>query len=121
MSCGPAGPMETEGLNAKTQALSAHLASLLEFRVLQDPFWRRIILLVAAFWFAVGVALSIRAQPDIFDKLQWQPILWLVIFAIPVTLALNAYEFVLSARLISQQIGFRSALETTIIGGVANM
>jgi uncharacterized membrane protein YbhN (UPF0104 family) len=113
--------METEGLNAKTQALSARLASLLEFRALRDPFWRRIILLVAAFWFAVGVALSIRAQPDIFGSLQWQPILWLVVIAIPVTLALNAYEFVLAARLISQQVGFRSALETTIIGGVANM
>jgi uncharacterized membrane protein YbhN (UPF0104 family) len=109
------------GLNTRIQALGACVASLLEFSALRDPFWRRIILLVAAFWFAAGVALSFHAKPDTFSNLQWQPVLWLVIIAIPLTLALNAYEFVLSAQLIGQQIGFRSALETTIIGGVANM
>ena len=108
-------------MKAKTQALTARLASLLELRALQNPFWRRAILIVAALGFAIGIVLSVRAQPQVFNNLQWLPILWLVVVAIPVTLALNAREFVLSARLIGRHIGFRSALETTIIGGVANM
>jgi len=108
-------------LHAKSQVLIARLVSLVELRALQNPFWRRVILVGAALGFVIGIVLSIRAQPQVIYNLQWLPVLWLVALTIPATIALNAWEFVLSARLIGHHIEFRSALETTIIGGVANM
>jgi uncharacterized membrane protein YbhN (UPF0104 family) len=108
-------------LIGRTHAWKACLLSLLELRALSNPFWRRTILLVAALWFGAGVALSVYADPHRFSDLQWQPIVWLIAVAIPITIALNSLEFTLSGRLIGTHIGFRSAMETTIIGGVANM
>jgi hypothetical protein len=94
---------------------------LLDPRVLSNPRVRRAILLVAVLGFAAGIVVSIRAQPDLFSDLYLSPLLLVVVIVIPAIVLLNAYEFLLSARLIGRRIALGSALETTIIGGVANM
>jgi hypothetical protein len=89
--------------------------------MLSNPRVRRAILLIAVLGFAAGIAVSIRAHPGIFSDLQLSPVLLVVAIVIPATVFLNAYEFLLSARLIGRRISLPSALETTIIGSVANM
>jgi polysaccharide pyruvyl transferase WcaK-like protein/uncharacterized membrane protein YbhN (UPF0104 family) len=89
--------------------------------MLSSPRVRRAILLVATLGFAAGIVVSIRAQPGMFSDLHLSPVLLVVAIVIPATVFFNAYEFLLSARLIGRRIGLHSALETTIIGSVANM
>ena len=107
-------------MNASAAFIS-RVATIFDPGMLNSPRWRRPILIVAAIGFAVGILLSLQAQPDVFTELRWLPLALLALAAIPVTIALNAWEFQLSARLIGHEIGFGSAMETTIIGGVANM
>jgi uncharacterized membrane protein YbhN (UPF0104 family) len=89
--------------------------------MLSSPRVRRAVLLTAALGLAAGIVVSVRAQPGIFNDLHLVPILLVTVIAIPATVFLNAYEFLLSARLIGRHIALRSALETTIVASVANM
>lgn len=82
---------------------------------------RRVALILAVAGFAVGIALSIRAQPDILVNLSLGPVLMIILVAVPVTTGLNSLEFQMATRLLSQRISFRDSLETTIIGTAANM
>ncbi len=88
---------------------------------LNDPLWRRSILIIAAVGFVIGIVLSIRAQPNILSDLNWTPLVLVALVCIPVTLLLNTLEFGMSARLIGYKFPFWKAVETTIIGSVANM
>src|SRR6056297_183557 len=85
------------------------------------PAWQRILLVVAAMGFVLGIVLSIRAQPDLISGLRYQALIALALVGIPVTVFLNAEEFRLSARLVGQEFSRLTAMEVTIIASVANM
>lgn len=85
------------------------------------PLWQRALLILAALGFALGIYLSIRAQPELISDLDYQPLLVLALFAIPVTVLLNAEEFRLSAHLVGQDFPRAAAAEVTIVASVANM
>ncbi|MDN3720576.1 hypothetical protein QW131_18280 [Roseibium salinum] len=97
------------------------LKAVLSPAVLNDPVWRRAILIIAALGFVAGIGLSMRAQPGLLSNLDWRPVLCLILIGIPVTVVLNTLEFRATARLIGRSFTFARAAETTIIGGVANM
>jgi len=78
-------------------------------------------LVIAASAFAAGIILSLRSFPSLLSELNWQPILTMALVATPATLALNALEFSLSARLIGQSVPFGRALTVTIVGSAANL
>ena len=83
--------------------------------------FRQGILIVAVLALIAGIYFSFRSQPDLFREARLGPIVVLAMVAVPATIYFNALEFVLSARLIGHRIGLKSAAETSIIGGVANM
>ncbi|SDX79324.1 hypothetical protein SAMN05444358_111111 [Ruegeria halocynthiae] len=85
------------------------------------PLWKRLLLILAAFGFAIGVYVSIRAKPELVSDLNYIPLLILVVFGIPITVALNTEEFRLSGQLIGREFSRISALEITIVASVANM
>lgn len=85
------------------------------------PKLQRIALFVAFVGFVVGIVLSLRAQPDLLSGLNWLPLSLLCVFAIPVTIFLNALEFKLTGKLLSQDVSLPEATEITILAGVANM
>lgn len=85
------------------------------------PLWMRIILVLAAFGFVLGIYLSWRAQPDLLDKLALGPLLYVIGIGIPLTVLLNILEFQTSARLVYQHFSLGRSAEITIIGSVANM
>ena len=88
---------------------------------MQNQGFRRTILFLAVIGLVIGIYLSVRAQPDIFTNAQLAPLLLLAFAAVPLTIFLNSLEFLLSARLIGRSVSLKSAAETVIIGGVANM
>ncbi len=86
-----------------------------------QPRVKRAILLLAVVFFTAGVWVSLRHQPDIFDRLDWTPVLLLMAVGVPISICINTWILVLTARLIGQHIAFVSALEIGIIGSAANM
>ena len=82
---------------------------------------RKPVFLAAAIFFTIGLVFSIYFQPDILNNLKFIPFLILIFAAIPATIMLNSFEFILSARLIDQRIPVLKAIEITIIGSAANM
>ena len=69
----------------------------------------------------VGIAISLDSNPEVLSDLDWRPLLVLVLVAVPVTIMLNAYEFVLIGRLVGREIGFATAIEISILGTAANL
>ncbi|MEO0441219.1 MAG: lysylphosphatidylglycerol synthase domain-containing protein [Pseudomonadota bacterium] len=102
----------------KILAIADHLMGLIP---MQNPRFRQSALIIAVLALIGGIFLSLRSQPELLGNVQWIPVLALALFAVPVTMFFNALEFVLSARLIGHRVGMKIAVETTIIGGVANL
>ncbi|MCY4333421.1 MAG: lysylphosphatidylglycerol synthase domain-containing protein [Litoreibacter sp.] len=86
-----------------------------------QPLWRRVLLVIAALGFILGIVLSYRAQPEVFSNLNPGILLLLASVAVPLTVLLNALEFQKSAALLGQKLALGPAAEVTIIGSVANM
>lgn len=106
---------------ARVNPVIGLLTALTDLRLLSTPAWRRVLLLMATLGFGAGFVLSVRHYPHGLNALQWTPLVLLAAVSIPVTIVLNTSEFVLSGRLIGTKLTFLNAMETTIIGGVANM
>ena len=85
------------------------------------PLWQRLLLIVAAVGFALGVYLSIRARPELVSDLNYLPLFLLAAFGVPVTVLLNAEEFRLSGQLVGRKFSRVSAVDITIVASVANM
>jgi hypothetical protein len=71
--------------------------------------------------FVAGIILAIKAQPDLFREARLLPLAAIGLVAVPLTLLLNALEFMLSARLLRQQVALGAALEVTVVGSAANL
>lgn len=97
------------------------LRYVLDMRWMNDPTVRKVILAVAVAFLLGGIAISLRQHPDVFSSLRWRPALLLVAIGVPLTLFLNAIEFILTGRLVGVTVSFVKALEVTIIGTAANM
>jgi hypothetical protein len=88
---------------------------------LNDPSLRRRVLYVASVLFLVGCAWSVARRPDLTTTLRLAPALAQVLFAIPLTVAANALEFRLTARMVEAEVSFGQALEVSILGSAANL
>ena len=108
-------------LRKKLQKIMTYADHVVGYVPMHNVRFRRATLTVAMLALIVGVYLSFRSQPDLFQQARLGPVVLLVLLAVPLTIYFNALEFVLSARLIGHKIGLKSAAEISIIGGVANM
>ena len=97
------------------------LARFIDPRGLNHPKAKRVMLGVAVLFLLVGIAISLDSNPEVLSDLDWRPLLVLVLVAVPVTIMLNAYEFVLIGRLVGREIGMPAAIEISIIGTAANL
>jgi len=82
---------------------------------------RAAVLAVAVLGFIVGIAVSLRAQPDLLSNIQIWPVLAVLLLTVPFNLLFNGVEFQLSVRLLGKDLSLADALETTIVGSAANM
>lgn len=82
--------------------------------------YKRVVLFLAALAFAAGIIVSAHAEPQLVTDIDWRVILLLLI-PVLIAIALNCCEFILCGRMIGQRISWRIAVETTVVGGVANM
>ena len=97
------------------------LARYIDPRVLNRTKAKRVILGLAVLFLLVGVAISLDRNPQVLNNLNWRPVLLLVLVAVPVTVMLSAYEFVLTGRLVGRQIAMSAAIEISILGTAANL
>jgi hypothetical protein len=97
------------------------LARFIDPRVLNKPKAKRIILGLAVLFLLAGIAISLGRNPEVLSNLDWRPVLILVLAAVPITIMLNAYEFVLTGRLVGRRIAMPPALESSILGTAANL
>ena len=97
------------------------LLSALDSRHLNNPKLRAAFLIVATALFAGGIAIALMDQPDVFEKIDWRPALMVVLIGGPITMLLNALEFILSGRLVGRTISFTRSLEVTVVASAANM
>jgi uncharacterized membrane protein YbhN (UPF0104 family) len=82
---------------------------------------KNLILLIAFVLLSVGVYISISDNPEVLRKANWDGIWAILLVGVPLTILLNALEFILSGRMISVSIAPIKALEVTIIGSAVNM
>jgi hypothetical protein len=87
---------------------------------LADPGVRRLALIVSALVFVVGLLFSVRARPDLLTDLRWGYLL-LALLAVPVSTTIGGVGFLLTAWLVRSPIGYRQAMEVTVLGGAANL
>jgi uncharacterized membrane protein YbhN (UPF0104 family) len=83
--------------------------------------WHRVALLVAALFFAGGLAWSVRAFPASLTELRLVPMLGVVLLGVPLTILLNAAEFIATADYTRRRSTWAGAVEVTIIATAANM
>ncbi len=101
--------------------LKTHLGRTLSWDLVRSRAFRRAALVVSMLFVAVGVAVSLAQEPALLRDLEWAPVLVVLCCGVPVTITLNAYEFLLSGRLVGQRIPFPRALEIAVVGTAANM
>ncbi len=82
---------------------------------------RSIALIAAIILFIVGLALSLKATPDLLERLRLWPLLIVLFLIIPVTIVLSALDFQLLAKLSGARAGFWRAAEVVIYTRAANM
>lgn len=88
---------------------------------MRGPAWlRRLALFLALMVLIAGLLLSLRAEPDLLDDLRPGPVAVMMLALLPATVLAGVLEFRLAVRLVGHEVGFRSALETTILGSAAN-
>lgn len=69
----------------------------------------------------VGIALSLRALPDLLQRLQPLPYVFLLLVGVPATVALNTYEYQLITAMGGRRVRWTDALEISIVTSIANM
>jgi len=105
----------------KTNDITVRLANFFNnFNFISDK-TKNIIFFLAFLVLIVGVHLSILNNPKVLSDVNWNDIFLIIVAAVPLTILLNALEFMLSGKLISVSITLPKALEITILGSAANM
>lgn len=102
---------------AGTESLFASLAG----ERLQSVKLRRGLLVFAALILVAGLYLSIRYQPGLLDRLDWQPALILFVLGVPLIILLSSLEFAVMVRILGRRTSLATAFEVTVIGAAANL
>lgn len=80
-----------------------------------------IAMLAALTLFCVGLFLSLRASPDILQRIQIGPLLIIILGTLPAGLALSAMDFQAMARLSNVKVRFWSAAEVVLYSRAASL
>lgn len=95
--------------------LSRHLRRRPSVRV------QRLLLVAAAVVFVVGGYVSIRALEVDLASIRWGPMALAALVGIPLSVVANAFEYLVSGRLLGQRIPPREALRVTTVAAAANL
>jgi hypothetical protein len=83
--------------------------------------FRHLALIVALTLFAGGLFLSLRANPDILDRLSLLPILTILFVTYPLGMVITAADFHVMARISGFSVGFWAAIRISLYSNAANM
>ena len=113
--------MEKDKAISYTKPGISHLIGLQQTLLKNKQLIRKAAMGLATVFLIVGLVYAYSLHPQVLQNLQWQPIVLLAVIGVPLTLALNAVEFRVLARLNRVQMPMVKALEVTVIGSAANM
>jgi uncharacterized membrane protein YbhN (UPF0104 family) len=82
---------------------------------------KKVILIIAIILLLMGIYYSILDNPEILNNINWKWIGLVLVAGVPLTVFFNAYEFFISAKMISVHVSFVKSIEVTVIGSAANM
>lgn len=82
---------------------------------------KKVALLLSVIFFILGLSYSLYTFPLALNDLQYVPLLLVMFIGVPLTIAIHAYEYLLSARISGKKALYRSAVEMTVIANAANM
>lgn len=82
---------------------------------------QRQFLVVASVVFVVGGWFSLRSLGVGFDTIQWWPLVLAGVLGVPLTIAANTGEYLLSVRFVGERTTFGEALRLTVIATAANL
>lgn len=94
-----------------------------EFRVSPQQ-WamaRKLALICAIVFFVAGLCWSLYFFPFDFAKLKLFPVLAVIAVGVPISILLNAWEFMLSANYSQRHLNLVPAIRVTVIATAANM
>lgn len=86
-----------------------------------SPTGQRVTLLAASSAFVVGGVIAVRRTDLDPQQFNFQPLILLVLLGIPATVALNALEYHVSARILGQSPPVSSSFRVTILATAANL
>jgi uncharacterized membrane protein YbhN (UPF0104 family) len=102
--------------------VAERLGSLLARRARpRDARRRRLSLAAALILFVGGSFLAVLQLPDVEQEPRWELLVVVVLLGVPLTLALNAAEYQVSAAIVAYRVPFRRALRVAVLATAANL
>lgn len=98
-----------------------HTLRLWLSKVRFSPGARRVALAVSVIAMIVGVVVSIYRHPDVFREINWTPAVVALLAGIPLTVLLNALNFMITGRLVNKRFRLGVATEVAIVSTAANL
>ncbi len=109
------------GLNGWKTTISTYGGQVFRWVTAHKGQLKPIAMLAALTLFCVGLFLSLRASPDILQRIQIGPLLIIILGTLPAGLALSAMDFQAMARLSDVKVRFWSAAEVVLYSRAASL
>lgn len=82
---------------------------------------RRILIWVAVVVFVVGGVVALRSLDIDRTRISWTPLVIAAVVGVPLTAVVNAFEYVVTARIVDRRVGAVAALRISVLSTAANM
>jgi hypothetical protein len=108
---------------APTMGDGGRLSRLVQWatNVKLSPGWYRLLFALAAAVFVGGTILSVRTVDVDWNRIRWVAFIGVVVLGIPLMAMANAFEYIVSARVLGKEVGIGAAIRTTILASAANL
>ncbi len=113
-----AAPAADERLAKRVARTVAGFLGRLEQR---SPRVERVLMVVAVIMFVGAGVVAWRNFPDLGEPLRWELFVLVGAVLIPATMAVNAAEFVVTARAVERRVPFGEAFRVTVLANAANI
>lgn len=100
--------------------VSARLLALVQGRTSRSKKADRLMLAVAALTFLIGFGLALENLPSL-DEPNWGLLGLVAVIGVPLTVATNAGEYLLSAQLLGYRVAPQAALRVSLLAAAANL
>jgi uncharacterized membrane protein YbhN (UPF0104 family) len=117
----PPGPIDPPSAAEAGAAAGGLAGRLLRYRAAVAGVGERRLLLVAVVLFVVASAVGVANLPPVETTVRWPVLLLLPLVGVPATVATNAWEYRLTARLLGHRVPPADAARVSVLSTAANL